>query len=297
MPSTTRPKVPEATQASVLLQCRRRCSICYGLNRDNGEKRGQIAHIDRCRTNNSLGNLVFLCLEHHDEYDSSTRLSKGLTQTELRVFRAELIEALDAALRAPISLVPTASDVPPVWDGLYRWETEYACAEIRVSAVSQNKYEVHGMAFWGTMREYGPNIGELQASAFLENGLLTIREGDYVLALALISGGMVGTESEGIRPGLFGHNVTFAGTFRRVPVAAELIHQPPPRPFESEFWEEEGRPVFRSSAPLLVMRARLMQVHQSWQKSTPILTPRLNSMDSATALFGQVVSLHSSILK
>lgn len=85
-----RKKVPNTTQAEVLVQSRRRCCVCFGLNRDDSVKRGQIAHLDRNRDNNDFENLVFLCLEHHDEYDSRTSQSKGLAQTEVERYREEL---------------------------------------------------------------------------------------------------------------------------------------------------------------------------------------------------------------
>jgi hypothetical protein len=78
------------TQAQVLLEGRRRCCVCFGLNRDAQLKKGQIAHLDGNRDNNAPKNLVFLCLEHHDEYDSRTSQSKGLTLAEVTHFRKEL---------------------------------------------------------------------------------------------------------------------------------------------------------------------------------------------------------------
>jgi hypothetical protein len=59
-------------------------------------KKGQVAHLDHDSRNNSLENLVFLCLEHHDEYDSQTRQSKGLTKREVKDFRDHLDEYLGA---------------------------------------------------------------------------------------------------------------------------------------------------------------------------------------------------------
>ena len=55
-----------------------------------GVKRGQIAHLDRDRTNNTIANLAYLCLEHHDAYDSTSRQSKGFSAREVRAYRAEL---------------------------------------------------------------------------------------------------------------------------------------------------------------------------------------------------------------
>ena len=85
-----RKKVSGSTQAEVLVQSRRRCCVCFGLNRDEGIKKGQIAHIDGDRNNNRIDNLAFICLDHHDEYDSKTSQSKGFTQKEIERYRDEM---------------------------------------------------------------------------------------------------------------------------------------------------------------------------------------------------------------
>lgn len=90
-----RKAVPQETQAKVLTACRRRCAVCFGLHRDRGDKTGQIAHLDRDATNPSFENLVFLCLEHHDLFDTRTSQSKGLTPNEVRGYREELTAAIE----------------------------------------------------------------------------------------------------------------------------------------------------------------------------------------------------------
>jgi len=96
-----RKAVPQETQVEVLAACRRRCAICFGLNGDIGIKSGQIAHLDRDASNPSIDNLVFLCLEHHDQFDSRTSQSKGLTADEVRRFRQELAAAIEHLYRPP----------------------------------------------------------------------------------------------------------------------------------------------------------------------------------------------------
>jgi len=91
--------VQQEAQIEVLAACRRRCAICFGLNRHTGIKPGQIAHLDRDAANPSFDNLVFLCLEHHDQFDSRTSQSKGLTSDEVRRFRQELTTAIEHAWR------------------------------------------------------------------------------------------------------------------------------------------------------------------------------------------------------
>lgn len=52
--------------------------------------KGQIAHLDQDPSNNAEDNLVFLCFDHHDDYDGKTRLAKGLRESEVRHWRDEL---------------------------------------------------------------------------------------------------------------------------------------------------------------------------------------------------------------
>jgi hypothetical protein len=91
---SNRPKIPPQIEAAVLVKSGRRCCLCFGLHHDLTIKRGQIAHVDRNRTNNDEKNLAFLCFDHHDEYDSTTRQSKGLTQLEVVTYRQRLYEAI-----------------------------------------------------------------------------------------------------------------------------------------------------------------------------------------------------------
>ena len=85
-----RQKVPEKVQTHVLVSSRRRCCLCVYLDGELSVKRGQIAHLDGDRNNNKVDNLAFLCLRHHDEYDSKTSQSKGITRQEIESYRDRL---------------------------------------------------------------------------------------------------------------------------------------------------------------------------------------------------------------
>lgn len=89
-----RKKPSENITTKVITASKRRCCVCWGLRNDNSEKRGQIAHLDRDPSNNDLDNLVWLCLDHHDRYDSRTSQSKGLTIQEVKHYRDKLVSAL-----------------------------------------------------------------------------------------------------------------------------------------------------------------------------------------------------------
>jgi hypothetical protein len=100
MPSWEMPRKPisQQVETAILTLSRRRCALCFGLHGDFEVKRGQVAHVDRNADNSAIENLAFLCTPHHDEYDSTTRQSKGLTAPELRHYRQELYEFLGQRL-------------------------------------------------------------------------------------------------------------------------------------------------------------------------------------------------------
>ena len=101
----------------MLVQSRRRCCICFGLHRQIRVKQGQIAHLDRNRSNNAISNLAYLCLEHHDAYDSTTRQSKGFTAREVRAYRAELYRAVVPALERRARIRARATRSPRLEHG------------------------------------------------------------------------------------------------------------------------------------------------------------------------------------
>ncbi|MBC8064652.1 MAG: DUF2235 domain-containing protein, partial [Chlorobia bacterium] len=85
-----RKKLDSRTETDVLVRSGRRCCLCFHLQGDGGVKNGQIAHLDKDRTNDADDNLAFLCLDHHSEYDSITSQNKGLTKPEVKVARSKL---------------------------------------------------------------------------------------------------------------------------------------------------------------------------------------------------------------
>jgi hypothetical protein len=81
-------------QTLVLTASRRRCCICFGLHRDTSIKRGQLAHLDQNPENSDEENIAYLCLDHHDWYDTKPSQSKGLTIGEVKHYREELYTIL-----------------------------------------------------------------------------------------------------------------------------------------------------------------------------------------------------------
>jgi hypothetical protein len=90
MSERRRPK--RAIEKDVLVAARRRCCLCVFLLGRIEPRKGQIAHLNHDRSESTFENLVFLCLDHHDEYDSQTSQSKGLLPEEVREYRDRLYE-------------------------------------------------------------------------------------------------------------------------------------------------------------------------------------------------------------
>jgi len=89
---------PDDFTAQVLTMSRRRCCICFALDNDDTEKSGQIVHLDHDSANSTVDNLAFLCLPHHDRYDTRTSQSKGFTIDEVKRYRTELYAYVASSL-------------------------------------------------------------------------------------------------------------------------------------------------------------------------------------------------------
>jgi hypothetical protein len=77
-------------ETEVLLASGRRCCLCVFLSNRDDVRKGQLAHLNRNATDTRFENLVWLCLEHHDEYDGRTSQLKGLSPGEVRAYRDRL---------------------------------------------------------------------------------------------------------------------------------------------------------------------------------------------------------------
>jgi hypothetical protein len=210
-----RKSVSSQLQAQVLIRCRRRCAVCFGLTRDTSIRKGQIAHLDKDSSNSAIDNLVFLCFDHHDQYDSTTRQSKNLTQAEVRHYRDELEKQIDAVWKEPAQF-----EITPLLDltgisGHYLWETGNASAELDINVLGNNIVSVAGFALWGTQNPYGPNIGQLDFKGTLLGDVLHYKypDSEYAMKMLFTPDGIT-VEEENVQ-GQFGMNVTFAGDFIR----------------------------------------------------------------------------------
>jgi len=210
-----------------LVSSRRRCAICFGLNRDTSLKVGQIAHLDHDASNNTPDNLVFLCFDHHDQYDSTTRQSKNITKDEILVFRQELTEALNENFSREVSFGPAvaSSNRTTGIEGHFIRITDgdfsYQSAEIKISRIvsKRSQYHVSGHALWGRNRPLGPNIGEFDHVMELENNAFyhagaSPAEPDHSIHIR-IDGDKL-TVSEQNWRGIYGMNVNFIGEYQKV---------------------------------------------------------------------------------
>ncbi len=206
---------PDA-QAQVLLRSRRRCCVCFGLNRDTAIRQGQIAHLDQNASNNAADNLAFLCFDHHDQYDSSTRQSKNFTVPEVKQFRRELYEAIKLAFSQQVQF-GNVSEVVDLIQGHYIRSGKYESAELMLQRLNHGRYHVTGHALWGTHRDYGPNLGDLDFIGELHGDTIEYtwkypEDGkEYHAWITFKDSGLVVREENWV--GIFGMNVNFSGTY------------------------------------------------------------------------------------
>jgi hypothetical protein len=220
-----RKKIAQDVQTRVLVNSRRRCCICFGLNRDTGLKSGQIAHLDQNRASDAEENLAFLCFVHHDEYDSITSQRKNLAIGEVKAFRTELYNTINKAFSQPVHFGEMLTPPDDPYAGQYirlggdNDSAEIALVPLPDSYEGEKRYFVTGFALWGTSREYGPNMGTLEFLGELNdrNAMKYIRTngGENVITDLhfLDDGTLEVTEENWI--GEYGMNVTFIGSYRR----------------------------------------------------------------------------------
>ena len=82
--------------------------MCFGLHGDLTVTQGQIAHLNGDRSDSSVENLAFMCLPHHDWFDSKPSQSKGGNPEEAKHYRKELYAALRKAASAEGDVIPAA---------------------------------------------------------------------------------------------------------------------------------------------------------------------------------------------
>jgi len=220
-----RSAIPKETLKEILVKSRRRCCMCFGLNRDANIKSGQVAHLDHNNSNNNEDNLAFLCFDHHDEYDSRTSQRKGFSPVEVKHFRDELHREVDKAFSVEVHFGTVSLPPEDPFAGHYIRvsDEDDAAAEIVVTPVPDGlddfpKYAVTGVAYWGLTREFGPNIGTLSFLGVLEEGVIEHVEphhpqGPYVVRCSFFQRRLMIEEENCL--GVHGMNVSFDGEYVR----------------------------------------------------------------------------------
>lgn len=224
-----RKSLPKDVETAVLTKSRRRCAICFGLDRDVKLKAGQIAHLDKSNSNNSEANLAFLCLQHHDEYDSVSSQRKNFTINEVKAFRDELYQTVGKALTQQVHFgVITLSPNDPYAGTYVRTGSSSDSAELKLTPLPDSyegsvQYYLSGLALFGAWRESGPNLGIIEDMVQMHDAGIIVytrssfasRE-DFTTTLAFNGDGSLSvTEEIGLGP--YGGGVSFVGSYQRVP--------------------------------------------------------------------------------
>jgi hypothetical protein len=79
-----------SVETDVLIASRRRCCLCVYLQDRDDVRNGQIAHLNHNPSDSRFENLVWLCLEHHNDFDTKISQAKGFTLDEVRKYRDRL---------------------------------------------------------------------------------------------------------------------------------------------------------------------------------------------------------------
>ncbi len=88
--------IPAEVETAVLVKSRRRCCLCFGLHGDDTEKyEGQLAHVNRRRSDSREDNLAWLCTVHHSRRDATSPHHRNYRANEIKHWRAQLYEHLE----------------------------------------------------------------------------------------------------------------------------------------------------------------------------------------------------------
>lgn len=219
-----RKPLPKNTEAAVLVRSRRRCCVCFGIDRDTRPKAGQIAHLDKNSANHSEANLAFLCFVHHDEYDSVSSQRKNYTAAEVKAFREELYSTINKAFTQRVHFGEISTPIADPYAGTYiRVDSGADGAELTLTPLPDSfegepQYFVSGFSTWGADRPFGPNIGTLSFAAAM-TGKRELRYGQestgnrqMLTVLTFPAAGVLVVVEEG-SSAEYGHRVTFSGTY------------------------------------------------------------------------------------
>lgn len=207
------------TEAEVLWLSRRRCSICSGIDNNFERQKGQIAHLNKNRSDNRLENLVFLCFDHHDEFDSKTSQSKNFTRKEIIRYRDALYESYKGSNL--LNSNSGKSDLTKVRTGLYARKSgmdtgaNVSIFKTRTNWDGRPVYQILGQSFHGISRDFGPNMGFLSFEVVNpKKQVIEFHDDKYSAMLGFIGDSLLLEEENEF--GYFGAGAFFQGEYERV---------------------------------------------------------------------------------
>jgi hypothetical protein len=152
----SRKAIPDETQKNVLTKSRRRCCLCFWLEGKDEVQKGQIAHLDGDNENNAEDNLAFLCFVHHDDYDGTTRLAKGLRMDEVKHWRDELYREIAYRFRGDVEdrkakeqFAYLEQTMPDFLDALHQDLKQNPLARTVLTVVSNDRSNEGGLLVYG----------------------------------------------------------------------------------------------------------------------------------------------------
>lgn len=88
--------------------------MCFYMEGDFEIKEGQIIHLDRDRSNFAIENLAYICLPHHNLYDTEYSQTRHYKIDEIKDYRTYLYQAFEEWRESswPVEKLPLLTDVP-----------------------------------------------------------------------------------------------------------------------------------------------------------------------------------------
>jgi len=137
--------LPTELENRVLIASTRRCCLCVFLDHRDDVRKGQIAHLNHNPNDHRFENLVWLCLDHHDDYDGRPSQSKGLKAGEVRAYRDRLYARRDLESQrheVELRLLESASHPDSNYEALrarFPRELEYLYTPWRLSPLASGE--------------------------------------------------------------------------------------------------------------------------------------------------------------
>ncbi|WP_145278825.1 hypothetical protein [Pseudomonas sp. URMO17WK12:I11] len=159
----TRKAITPVVQADVVIKSRRRCALCVFLDGNDSERPGQIAHLNGDHSDNRFENLAWLCLEHHDKFDSKTSQTKNYTKIEVRNYRDRLYQMYGDAEYSKNDIVLVQDYIRKYSNAFTHIFHEYGELAFKINSdVMDTLSEIRD--FWHTneLRSFNSEIREIQ---------------------------------------------------------------------------------------------------------------------------------------